>query len=251
MQYRTKNNQLRNKSSAFVAIVIILNVAVLSGCAGLVQPISTQDRTEFEKTNNAVVVHYAPAGAMINWGATGSAIVDWPNDLKAEYIDKGKPVPAYVIMKRHDLPDPILTVTQHFIDGLKSKTGITKLNFVEAALPLPVKDDVTHYKSQYQEPYIIEVGPEANLLGWGFTAQLTSTTTYKFNHVSVAKIIRQSDSKVIWKGRCFVSGQNDDALNVSFDEMVSQNSEKVKSVVNDGLNKCAQKLITQYLTQKQ
>jgi len=237
----------------------VLSAFILSGCAGqLVMPLQEVDKNAFEKKNQTAVVRYKSFPALIKWGVTGNAVVDWPEDLQKEYLDnddngKSKLPPYEVVLQRHGLPDNLGEVAHYFVDGLKKRAGLTQFTFIEPVMELPVSphgDGYNHYKSTYKQPYLIEFHQEPSILAWAFNVQLFSPKTYNLAFIANAHIIRQSDSKEIWRGRCAVNGGSDERLVVSFDELVSKNNLHVKKVVDMGMRKCAEILIKQYYGSK-
>jgi hypothetical protein len=249
---RTSKQTERARTKGFKTIIrrlfrFSVSGLLLTGCAANpTKPMNSSDRIDFEQANNAVVVRYAHIPANIIWGLNGRAVVDWPEDLDKEYLQKNKLPPGYIIMQRHNIPDPVKTFSDYLLEGMKDIAGFQNLTIIDKPMALPVNDDFSRYKEQYTQPYVIEFRPVGSILGWTFAAQVFSTTTYKFSNINIVKIIRQSDSKEVWSGQCYVSGQTDDELNVSFDEMVGKDNPKVKAVIDSGIRKCAKDMIRQY-----
>ena len=233
---------------------LLLILLLLQGCASPVKHLTGNDRQSFEEANDMVVVSYDTATPFILWAAIKPYIrsAPWPDDLREKYLESTDPEigplpPATVLLPLHGVTKPNAIISNDLAQAFKQKTRISNIKVIQEPLASPEDSDYSHHRNRFKSTYLLEIEPLRGTSAWGFTADFFDLKKYKFNFITDARIIRQSDSAMIWKGQCFITGQHDESLVVYLDDLATPPNPKVKTAAEDGIKKCADLLVNQYL----
>jgi hypothetical protein len=167
------------------------------------------------------------AGAGLLADATGSPSI--PND-------------AGVLEHKFGLPDATEEVTHRLVEKLKTQGGYNNLAVEPDIASGPVPNDLSAYGRKYPNSYVLEVGMSLRSLSYGPLAW----RTYYFTQWAQARLIRTSDSAILWSGKGGGLGPKLDVADIKM------NSDGVKftELFHATLEECSRQLAHQLVAKE-
>jgi hypothetical protein len=216
-----------NLSFAFLAALSV----ILQGCAGARINISPEDRASLKNSPAIYVVRYqSPAMDLMTpkTVAGGGLITDMTGSSE---------LPSGVALQRASS-----ALTDQFVRKLASEGRLTNLRVEPKPLPLPFKEDVSHYRSKYMDGLVLEIYA---LQGAGY--KVLNWQTYNFGMLGKVRLIRVADNKVLWMDMCSVGGQNDDSLTLDIKEFEANDGARLKQLIPLSADRCSRVLTDKLL----
>lgn len=222
-----------NQSFAFLAAL----VAILQGCAGAPVNISSEDRANLKSAPAIYVVRYqsVPLDLMTPKSAVGGGLL-------ASMTGSSELPSGLELQRAYNLPDASSELTNQFVRKLTSEGRLTNLRIEPKPLPLPFKEDVSHYRSKYMGGLVLEIFAMHSA---GY--QTMHWQTYNFGSFGKVRLIRVVDNKVLWKDMCSVGGFNDDDLTLDVKEFEANNGARLKQLIPLSADRCSRILTDKLL----
>jgi len=218
------------------AALLLIAPILFQGCA-TTAPISAQSLAEVKQAPVIHVVRYEEGVMMVTTpgsvaGAGALAIVTGSESVPAD---------ASVLERKFGLPDATQEVTERLLDKLRVLGGynnfVVEPNIVPPGVHLP--DDLSEYGRKYPNSYVLEIAMSQRRLGYNPIAW----KTYYFTQWTQARLIRTSDSKLLWSGR---GGGLGPKLSVA-DIQMNSDGAKFTELFHATLEECSRQLADQFV----
>jgi hypothetical protein len=161
-------------SSTFVTALVLL---FGFGCSPALIPMGKEDRALLNNQAEIGAVHHEPADFHADAGVYG--MIGYGMSVSA-----GKE-----IRRKYGLEDPAAAVKTNFLQALEKGYSGIKVRAVDRAVAV---DDLAAVKKAYAGPWVLDF----KTLGWGSAIEGGVEFTMR------ARLIRNSDAKVVWQGMC-------------------------------------------------
>jgi hypothetical protein len=217
------------------AALLLVAPILFQGCA--TAPISAQSLAEVRRAPVIHVVRYAEGIMMVTTpgsvtGAGAGAILTGSDSVPAD---------ASVLERKFGLPDATQEVTERLLDKLRVLGGysnfVVEPNIVPFGVHIP--DDLSEYGRKYPNSYVLEIAMSHRSLGYNPIAW----RTYYFSQWTQARLIRTSDSKLLWSGR---GGGLGPKLSVA-DIQMNSDGAKFTELFHATLEECSRQLADQFV----
>jgi hypothetical protein len=147
---------------------------------------------------------------------------------------------AYGMLKKYKVRNPILTVRDEFLKGVKADPGLS--NFRIHADYLGRKEAKRkNLKNTFKEPYVLHFDPGM----WQIIYFLGNWKKYWSQYIASAQLIRTSDGKKIWSGNCVVKKKNKKTA-PTLDELKANANNVFSNWANESGPECAGQLLEKF-----
>lgn len=147
---------------------------------------------------------------------------------------------AYGMLEKYKVRNPILTVRDDFLKGLKADPGLS--NFRIHAEYLGRKEAKRKkLKNTFSEPYVLHFQPGT----WQMIYFVTNWKKYWSQYIASAQIIRTTDGKKLWNGNCVVK-KNNKKTAPTLDELKANANNVFSNWANESATECAQQLLEKF-----
>jgi|GEM_PF-3180115 hypothetical protein len=147
---------------------------------------------------------------------------------------------AYGMLEKYKVRNPILTVRDEFLKGLKADPGLS--NFKVHATYLDRKQAKRkNLKNTFKEAYVLQFDPEM----WQMIYFLGNWKKYWSQYMASAQLIRTSDGEKIWSGNCVVK-KKDKKTAPTLDELKSNTNSVFSNWANESGPECAAQLLKKF-----
>jgi hypothetical protein len=231
-----KDTRCRFLEHLRIAVCLVAPIA-LQGCASTAH-VNGRSLAEVRQASVIHVVHYKEGGMSI---MTPGSIVG--AGLVADATSSTSvPSDAGVLEHKFGLPDASEEVTHRLVEKLKAQGGYNNLAVEPDMATGPVPDDLSVYSRKYPNSYVLEVGMPLRSLSYGPLAW----KTYYFTQWAQARLIRTSDSAILWSGKGGGLGPKLDVADIRM------NSDGVKftQLFHATLEECSRQLADQFVAKE-
>jgi hypothetical protein len=147
---------------------------------------------------------------------------------------------AYGMLEKYKVRNPILTVRDDFLKGLKTDPGLG--NFRIHADYLDRKEAKRKkLKNTFSEPYVLHFQPGM----WQMIYFVTNWKKYWSQYIATAQIIRTADGSKLWTGTCVVK-KNNKKTAPTLDELKANANNVFSNWANKSATECAQQLLKKF-----
>lgn len=147
---------------------------------------------------------------------------------------------AYGMVEKYKVRDPILTLRDEFLEGLKSDPGLSNFR-IHADYLGPKEAKRKNLKNTFSEPYVLHFGPGE----WEIIYFASKFKRYRSSYWTKAQLIRTSDGKRVWRGRCVVQ-KNDKKSAPTLDELTSNANDVFVNWASESGSECAKQLLEKF-----
>ena len=232
---RDRNSQSCAVNPLFAFLAVL--AAVLQGCASTNINISPEDRANLRNAPAIHVVRYqSPAMNLMTPKSVAGA------GLLASMTGSSELPSGVELQRAYGLPEASSELTNHFVRKLTAAGRLANLRVEPKPLPLPLNEDVSHYRGRYAGGLVLEIYALQ-----GANYQATRWQTYNFGMVGNVRLIRVADGRVLWKDYCNVNGLSDDALTLNVKEFEANNGARLKQLIPLSADRCSRILTDKLL----
>jgi len=216
-----------------MAVCLVAPIA-LQGCASTAH-MNGRSLAEVRQAPVIHVVHYREGGMSI----TTPGSIAGAGLLADATSSTSVPSDAGVLEHKFGLPDATEEVTHRLVEKLKVQGGYNNLAVEPDMATGPVPDDLSVYSRRYPSSYVLDVRMSFRSLSYGPLAW----KTYYFTQWAQARLIRTSDSAILWSG---TGGGLGPKLDVA-DIRMNSDGVKFTQLFHATLEECSRQLADQFV----
>ena len=214
-------------------------------------PITDADRLLAKNASNIKIIHYYSLPMTMT--TTGDALV---SSGKARYV--GEDSAGYTeggnywgrLERAYRFPDPMIIMKSRFIKGLKKEGFRNILDIKEPLAPYlvdgyaaPEEMVFNKYRKKYGNGLILEMRMNSYQLHY----MPTKWSTYWLGNSVIARLIRLSDGKILWRGFGSVIGYSDEEYRYKMKDIDRKEALRLKKGIRSSSEKCADQLIAHFM----
>lgn len=221
-------------------IIVALVLISLGACAGSNVKLSEQDRSGIRKAPVINVVRYVSPGLSIQTPAqvAGKGLI--ASSTGSENLPTGAE-----LARKYAYPEPTLLVATRVAEQLRTRGRLTSVSLASTAEPLPVRDELTQYRSRYTTGLVLEISMP---VGYMMSYQPFNWETYQFTPFGIrARIIDPKDGRILWQNSCNISKEPNTKFTIDVTEFEANNGARAKDVIQTASRVCADQLLTDIL----
>ena len=147
---------------------------------------------------------------------------------------------AYGMLEKYKVRNPILTVRDEFLKGLKSDPGLSNFK-VHASYLDRNQAKRKNLKNTFKEPYVLQFDPGM----WQMIYFLGNWKRYWSQYIASAQLIRTADGQKIWSGNCVVK-KKDKKTAPTLDELKTNANGVFSKWANESGPECAAQLLKKF-----
>jgi hypothetical protein len=147
---------------------------------------------------------------------------------------------AYGMLKKHNVRNPILTVRDEFLAGLKADPGLGGFR-VHADYLDRKQAKRKNLKNSFSEEYVLLFNPDM----WQMIYFATNWKKYWSQYIASVQLVRTSDGKKMWKANCVVK-HNKKKTAPTLDELKANANNVFSNWANEAGPQCAKQLLKKF-----
>ena len=192
--------------------------------------------------NAAIVIKSQPVVPVSVRGPVGPIITTPTGAVTFEFTFglAGGAEGAYGMLEKYKVRNPILTVRDEFLKGLKTDPGLSNFKVHESYLDRK-QAKRKNLKNTFKEPYVLQFDPGM----WQMIYFLGNWKKYWSQYMATAQLIRTSDGEKIWTGHCVVKKKNKKTA-PTLDELKSNANNVFSNWANESGPECAAQLLKKF-----
>ena len=147
---------------------------------------------------------------------------------------------AYGMLEKYKVKNPIYTVRDEFLKGIKADPGLS--NFKIHAKYLGRKEAKRkNLKNTFNEPYVLHFEPTM----WQMIYFASNWKKYRSQYMATAQLVDTKKGKIIWKGHCVVK-KGEKKTAPTLDELKANTSNVFTRWANESGPECAQQMLERF-----
>lgn len=147
---------------------------------------------------------------------------------------------AYGMLKKYNVRNPILTVRDDFLVGLKTDPGLTNFKVHDGYLDRK-QAKRKNLKNTFSEEYVLHFDPGL----WQMIYFVGNWKRYWSQYIASAQLIRTSDGSKVWSGNCVVKNKNKKTA-PTLDELKANTNNVFSNWGNAAGPECAKQLLKKF-----
>ena len=190
----------------------------------------------------ATVIKGQPVGPVAVRGPVGPIITTPTGAVTFEFSFglAGGAEGAYGMLEKHKVRNPILTVRDEFLKGLKADPGLGNFK-VHASYLDRNQAKRKNLKNTFKEEYVLKFDPGM----WQMIYFLGNFKKYWSQYMATAELIRTSDGEKIWTGHC-VAKKKDKKTAPTLEELKANANNVFSNWANESGPECASQLLKKF-----
>lgn len=225
--------QLRESRTFNIKLWVIVLSLLVCGCAQKLIPI---DRKEIVQLKNQAVIqvyYYPYLFKVYKMDLIGLISSDY---LYQEILAESR---GRKMVGDYSLDNPLSRVMDRFMSALADQ-----LNLKIVSQGILASGDIDTTKGDFEKENTMTLDFET--LDWRLLFFLTDWTHYRVIYSVRSRLIRLTDSKVVWQGLCVVKNQDTKYHRPTMKELVENNAKLLKAKLDEAADICAEQLSEQF-----